>query len=59
MKSKDVIFLLESAMMISRGKTKKKTFEERKTKLRSNTSQKLDNTKSKRAHNRPQKRKRE
>ena len=42
-------------MMIFREKMKKMTFGERKTKLRTNTSQKLDNTKSKKAHSKPKK----
>ena len=55
MKLKEVTSLLKQVVMIYRYKIENITFGEMETKLRSNNSLKLDNTKLKWAHNRPQK----
>ena len=58
MKLREVTGLLMQVMMISRKKMKKMTFREMKTKLRSNTSQKFNDTMSKWIHNKAKKKKR-
>ena len=55
MKLREVAGLSKQVMMIFGKKIKKMNFGERKTKLRPNTSRKLDDTKPKRIHHRPPK----
>jgi len=58
MKPWEAIFLLHQMMIIYWEKMWNKTFKEKKTKLKSNSLRKLDDTKPNMAHKRRQKRKR-
>ena len=53
MKLKEGFGLMKRAMKISEGKMRRRTFQQRKTKIRSNISQKLGDVKRKMVYNKP------